>query len=106
MQRFRSGIRMIAPVAVVGLSLATAAWGHGFWHGRQGLGGDGEDGGHGGCSGRLIQQLVFPCRARCVDAVKSCVGNAKEPAATCVSDACPDEIAAAKSACQANSDTA
>src|SRR5262245_57238536 len=106
MQGFRSGIRKIAPVAVVVLGLSAAAWGHGFWHERHGLGGDAEpDGGHGGCSGRLIKRLVFPCRAQCVDTVKSCVGTTKNTAVTCVSAACTNEIAAAQSACQANPDT-
>lgn len=105
MQGFRSGIRMIPPVAMVVLGLTATAWGHGFW--RHGFGGDGEAGGgeHQGCSGRLVQRLVFPCRAQCADTAKSCVGNTKGTAVTCVADACTNEIAAAKSACQANSDT-
>jgi hypothetical protein len=102
MRMNRSGRMLVVPAAVLALGLAGAAWAHGG-RGRGFFGGDGEMGGrHGGCGGGVVQRLVFPCRAGCFDAAKSCFETAKTTALSCVSGSCGTQVTAAQTACQAD----
>jgi hypothetical protein len=87
----------IAPMIVAVMSLTTAAWGYGFGPGGP-HGGGGHWDGHPG--DRLLERLVFPCRAGCFDASRTCFGNVASTAETCVAGSCPSEITAAQTACK------
>jgi hypothetical protein len=88
----------IVPVVVLALSMAAVAWGHGSGHGRF----RGPDGGHrGGGPDRLIERLIFPCRAGCLDASRTCFQTVGSTAETCVTGSCASEITAAQTACHA-----
>ena len=86
-------------VIVLALGVAVSAWGHGL---RGGPGRNGFPGPRGSRPGGLFQQLVFPCRAGCFDADRTCDEAAESAAVTCAQDGCDAEIQAARSACQAD----
>src|SRR5205807_870307 len=92
--------RVSVPVAVFCLSLAASAWGHGFIRGdfarRGGAGGRGPRG------GGVVLQLIFPCRAGCFDADRTCDEMAEAAAVTCGEASCDTQIQAARAACQAD----
>jgi hypothetical protein len=101
--------KLIVPtVAVLALTLAAPAWAH---PGRGGPRGGGPRGGAGHIRpralhlGGLLQQLLFPCDAACIDDVRDCHGTADDNALSCVTDACPTEIDAARAACTDDSTT-
>jgi len=87
----------IVPVIIFALSLATVAWGHGY--GRGGSHGPGGPfGGH--AENRLLERLIFPCRAGCFDASRTCFGTVSSTAETCATGSCASEITAAQTACK------
>ena len=65
----------------------------------RGPGGFGGPGGRGGATGALFEHLLFPCRAACLDAGRSCVDSADATAVTCAEGACAAAIDTARTAC-------
>src|SRR5262245_15237831 len=99
--------RSVVALAVA-LALSTAAIAEG--RGRGGLvgppGGPGVPGGPDGPSGGVIERLLFPCRAACLDAGRACMESGDVTAVTCAEGACGAEIATARSACLTDPGTA
>jgi len=87
-------------VAIFCLSLALSAWGHGFE--RDAFRGGGGAGLRGPRAGGLLLQLVFPCRAGCFDADRTCDHTAESAAVTCAQQTCDASIQSARTACQAD----
>src|SRR5262245_2214589 len=67
--------------------------------GRGGFGAPGAPGPRGGPSGALLERLLFPCRAACLDAGRSCTDGADATAVTCTEGACAAAIETARMAC-------
>src|SRR5689334_5316813 len=82
----------IVVATVLALGVASAALG--FEHHK----GDGPDGefGHGN---RLVQRLIFPCRAGCFDTSRTCFQTAASAAESCATSQCGSQITAARTAC-------
>jgi hypothetical protein len=88
---------VVSTMAVLLLSQAVPTWGHGF--GRGGFGPRHPGGPHGPDFGGLIERLVFPCRADCLEAARGCFATAVSEAVTCAEQACDAAIQTARSAC-------
>jgi hypothetical protein len=91
---------VVTGVAVLALGLAASAWAHGFRGGPFERGG--EPGPRGPRGGGVLQLLIFPCRAGCFDAARTCGEPAESAAVTCAEESCGSEIQAARTACQAD----
>lgn len=93
---------LVVPLAVLASSLAALAWGQDFPRGR--FGGRGGFLGEfpGVHPGAVLERLIFPCRAGCIDADRTCVDTAESTAGTCVTGSCGTQITAALTACQAD----
>jgi hypothetical protein len=91
--------KAIVVVATFVVGVTAFAWAHG--PGGRGFRG-GPGGGRGPRAGLLIEQLVFPCRADCFDADRTCGETAEAAAETCVAGSCATEITAAQTACRAD----
>jgi hypothetical protein len=90
---------IMAPLALLTLSLHVPAGARG--PSPRGFGPPGFAGpGHADrFAGGLLERLVSPCRAGCLDTAHACYGTAETTALTCVQAACTAEIEAAQSAC-------
>ena len=86
-------------VAILCLSLALSAWGHGFERDAFRGGGAGLRGPR---AGGLLLQLVFPCRGGCFDADRTCDHTAESAAVTCAQQTCDASIQTARTACQSD----
>jgi len=52
-----------------------------------------------GFTGRVLEQLISPCRANCFDTTRACHDMAETAALGCAQEPCATEIATAQSAC-------
>jgi len=88
-------IGTIVPALAIALGLATVASAHGMKHdgGPHGRFHHGPD--------RLVERLVFPCRAGCFDTSRACFQTAASTAESCARSSCGSEITAAQNACKA-----
>jgi hypothetical protein len=78
--------------AILGASLPAAARGPGGFGGR----GPGP-GGPGGAAGVFFERLIFPCRATCLDAGRTCLDSADATAVSCAEGTCAETVATARS---------
>jgi hypothetical protein len=79
--------------AIVALTLAVPAWARGPLRGRFSTP-------HAAPRAPgLLTQLIFPCRAACVNTARDCDDSADSEALTCISDACTTEVETAQTAC-------
>ena len=89
--------RSVVAAAVLAVAMtAPAAWAHG--RGCSGPDGDGGPG-HGFGGGGVLMRLISPCRATCVDGVRSCGASARSDTLTCAQSTCDAQIQAARGAC-------
>src|SRR5262245_65590997 len=74
-------------------------------HGRGGFGGPGLPGPRGGPAGGLVERLIYPCPAACLDAGRACQDSADAAAVLCAENVCAEAIATARTACAADATT-
>jgi hypothetical protein len=85
----------IVLATVLGLALTSVALG--FGHARS----HGPGAGHAqGGAGRILERVVHPCSAGCLDANRTCVETATSTATSCVTSSCASDVAAAQTACK------
>jgi hypothetical protein len=65
----------------------------------------GGPGPRGGPSGALLERLIFPCRAACLDAGRTCGDTADATAVTCTERTCATAVETARTACGADPTT-
>ena len=53
----------------------------------------------GGFAGRVLERLVSPCRAGCLETMRTCHDTAETDVLSCAQEACATEIETAQSAC-------
>lgn len=93
---------LVVSLTVLASGLTALAWGDEFSRGRFG-GRGGYRGGHPDVRPRsALERVIFPCRAGCVDADRTCASTAESAGEMCITASCGAELAAAQAACQAD----
>ena len=82
-------------ILIFGAAIEARAFG-----GPGGPGGPGDRGAYGFRHfGRLVEQLLFPCRTDCVDAEGVCTDTAESTALTCATQTCETDIQTSRTDC-------